>query len=160
MESDWTDVQYLWRMHPIFDWVDDRAGLLCRHDEAPLALVTKLPRHTTMYLMNGSIPNRKSTPLVDEWFGVLVEGGACVKILPMREALAKCGCVLQSMKLSEDGDMLVLRLCETDGKRARASFPRNVKLLNMLEDAERDIPAGESVTVKPFEIVTLGIPMK
>lgn len=91
MESDWTDVQYLWRMHPIFDWVDDRAGLLCRHDEAPLALVTKLPRHTTMYLMNGSIPNRKSTPLVDEWFGVLVEGGACVKILPMREALAKCG---------------------------------------------------------------------
>ena len=64
------------------------------------------------------------------------------------------------MKLSEDGDMLVLRLCETDGKRARASFPRNVKLLNMLEDAERDIPAGESVTVKPFEIVTLGIPMK
>ena len=90
-ESDWTDVQYLWRMHPIFDWVDDRAGLLCRHDEAPLALVCALPRHTTMYLVNGSIPNRRSTPLVDEWFGVLCEGGACVKILPMREALAACG---------------------------------------------------------------------
>ena len=44
-----------------------------------------------MYLVNGSIPNRRSTPLVDEWFGVLCEGGACVKILPMREALAACG---------------------------------------------------------------------
>ena len=92
-----------------------------------------------------NVPLRKAqAPVQEEW----------------REALAKCGCVLQSMKLSEDGDMLVLRLCETDGKRARASFPRNVKLLNMLEDAEREIPAGESVTVKPFEIVTLGIPMK
>lgn len=62
--------------------------------------------------------------------------------------------ILLSMKRSEDGKYIVIRLSEQDGKRGSISFPKKVKLMNMLEDIE-----GEAFTVnyKPFEILTLGV---
>ena len=74
----------------------------------------------------------------------------------IREPLRKTGLHLQSLKLSEDGELLILRLSEQDGRRGCLRFPGRVKLLNMLEDAE-----GESDTVAyhPFEIVTVGVPL-
>ena len=44
-----------------------------------------------IFLLNGSIPNRKSTPLVDKWFGLFYEKGQFVKALPLEEALSLAG---------------------------------------------------------------------
>ena len=71
-----------------------------------------------------------------------------------RKALADSGLWLQSLKLAEDGSMLVARLSEQDGMRRRLECPEKVLRLNMLEDAEGD---GQEIEVRPFEIVTLGI---
>ena len=73
-----------------------------------------------------------------------------------REALCESGLWLQSVKLSEDGKYLVVRLSEQDGKRACLRFPEPVKLLNMLEDIEGE---ADTLSVKPFEIMTVGIPL-
>ena len=51
--------------------------------------------------------------------------------------------------------MLVLRLSEQDGARRLLRCPRKVKLLNMLEDVEGE---ADTLRVKPFEIITVGIP--
>ncbi len=61
---------------------------------------------------------------------------------------------LQAVKQSEDGKMIVIRLCEQDGKRGEIKLSRKVRLLNMLEDIE-----GETDTIKykPFEIITIGL---
>lgn len=74
----------------------------------------------------------------------------------LRSCLTNCGMYLQSLKLSEDGSQLVVRLSEQDGGRGILRFPKPVTMLNMLEDAE-----GQSDTIpyRPFEIITLGIPM-
>ena len=50
--------------------------------------------------------------------------------------------------------MIVIRLCEQDGKRGEIKLSRKVRLLNMLEDIE-----GETDTIKykPFEIITIGL---
>ena len=72
-----------------------------------------------------------------------------------RQALCESGLWLQSAKLSEDGTMLVLRLSEQDGARRLLRCPRKVKLLNMLEDVEGE---ADTLRVKPFEIITVGIP--
>ena len=74
-----------------------------------------------------------------------------------REALCESGLWLQSMKLSEDGTHLVLRLSEQDGRRGTVAFPEDVRPMNMLEDAEGH-PVRD-VEVRPFEIMTIGIPL-
>lgn len=61
---------------------------------------------------------------------------------------------MQAMKFSENGKMIVVRLSEQDGKRGRIRLDKNVKLLNMLEDAEGET---DVIEYKPFEIITIGI---
>ncbi len=84
----WPEVQYLWPLNPIFDWVNDKASLIYNRDEAPLAVLSNLSDDTCFFLMNGSIPNRKSTPLVDEWFGLYYEHGKFVEVMPLERALS------------------------------------------------------------------------
>ncbi len=74
-----------------------------------------------------------------------------------REAVLAGGLWLQAAKRSEDGSMLVLRLSEQDGRRTVLRFGQPVKLLNMLEDVEGE---AQVIPVRPFEIVTVGIPDK
>ncbi len=64
---------------------------------------------------------------------------------------------LQAVKLSEDGERLILRLTEQDGRRGVLRFPFPVKVMNLLEDAEAD---ADAVPYRPFEILTLGIGKK
>lgn len=45
----------------------------------------------SIYVITGSMPNLKSTPLVDEWFGLLYENGKFVKVLSMNEVVQKTG---------------------------------------------------------------------
>ena len=87
-EQIYPEAQYLWPLHPIFDWVNDKASLIFSRDEAPLGVLSNLPEGNTIFLMNGSFPNQKSTSLVDEWFGLRYENGKFVEAMPLREALS------------------------------------------------------------------------
>ena len=51
----------------------------------------KLAKDELIYVISGSIPNRKSTPLVDEWFGIMYEHGAFLKTMDMDEVLSRTG---------------------------------------------------------------------
>ena len=61
---------------------------------------------------------------------------------------------LQAAKLSEDGRMTVIRLSEQDGKRGTIKLDRKIKVLNMLEETEYET---NTITYKPFEIITIGM---
>ena len=87
-EQIYPEAQYLWPLHPIFDWVNDKASLIFSRDEAPLGVLSDLPEGNTIFLMNGSFPNQKSTSLVDEWFGLRYEKGKFVEAMPLKEALS------------------------------------------------------------------------
>ena len=76
-----------------------------------------------------------------------------------QKALCESGLWLQSVKLSEDGKLLVLRLSEQDGGRKLVQFPEKVRVLNMLEDAFEN-EYIDNIPVSPFEILTVGLPMK
>ncbi len=64
---------------------------------------------------------------------------------------------LQTAKLSENGDMIVLRLCEQNGERGVIEIPEEFVLLNMLED---EIGKTKRIEYSPFEIITLGKRLK
>lgn len=88
-ENAWPKTQYLWPLHPIFTWVNDKAGLFYDRDKAPLIALqnTGLKSNEMIFVMTGSMPNRKSTPLVDEMFGLLYRDGSFVEALPMAKIM-------------------------------------------------------------------------
>ncbi len=90
-EKAWPTTQYLWRLHPMFDWVNDKAGLLFKRGEAPLIGLDRLHCNEAIFLFNGILPNRRSTSVVDAWFALrFVDGNFEVK-LDMEEMLAHTG---------------------------------------------------------------------
>ena len=88
-ETAWPKVQYLWKLHPLFSWVNDKCSLLYGRGEAPIVGLTGLKESETIYVVTGSIPNAKSTPLVDEWFGLVYENGAYKETISMNDLMKR-----------------------------------------------------------------------
>jgi alpha-mannosidase len=61
---------------------------------------------------------------------------------------------MQTMKMSEKGHMIVVRLSEQNGKRGKIKLGGKVKILNFLEDV---VDVTDTIEYKPFEIITIGI---
>ena len=87
-ETAWPKVQYLWKLHPLFNWMNDKAGLLFGRGEAPIVgLPDVLSQDEIIFIMTGSIPNNKSTPLIDEWFGLRYKNGVFSESLSMEKVM-------------------------------------------------------------------------
>ena len=89
-ETAWPATQYLWKLHPIFNWIEDKAGVFYKRSEVPvLGLTNSIGTEEILFIVAGLIPNRKSTTVVDEWFGVLYKNDQFDSILSMSEVLQK-----------------------------------------------------------------------
>jgi len=93
MESTaWPTTQYLWSLHPIFGWVNDKASLLCPRNKALVAgIKNNLSEDEAIFVVHGSFPNLKSTPVVDQWFGLLYKDGVFKRALTMQEVIKSTG---------------------------------------------------------------------
>jgi len=119
-ETAWPSVQYLWRLHPIFSWVNDKCGLLYDRGKAPVIGLSKLRPEETIFIVTGSIPNNKSTPLVDEWFALSYVNGKFEKDMEMGEMLSRTGFRNSSIPNAAS-------LTEEDAKDAESLLPDVVK---------------------------------
>lgn len=89
-EIAWPTTQYLWKLHPLFTWINDKSSLLYGRNEAPIiGLADGLGADDIVFVMAGTIPNRKSAPVVDEWFGLYYKNSILQGELSMDEVLAK-----------------------------------------------------------------------
>lgn len=89
-EAAWPATQYLWKLHPIFNWIEDKAGIFYKRSDVPvLGLSQGFETDEMIFIVAGLIPNRKSTPVVDEWFGVYYKNGQFDSILTMSEIMQK-----------------------------------------------------------------------
>ena len=61
---------------------------------------------------------------------------------------------LQAVKKAEDSNMTVIRLSEQNGTRGQIKLDKRVKLLNMLEEVIGEV---DTISYKPFEIITIGV---
>lgn len=90
VEVAWPAVQYLWKLHPIFTWISDRAGIFFNRNEVPvLGISDGMSTDEMIFLVEGLVPNRKSTPVVDEWFGVYYKNESFQAIMSMSEVMQK-----------------------------------------------------------------------
>lgn len=91
-ETAWPTTQYLWPLHPIISWVNDKSTLLFDRGQAPImGIPEKLTKSEIVYVVTCSIPNLKATPLVDEWFGLLYRDAKFVEALTMNEVVRRTG---------------------------------------------------------------------
>ena len=82
---------YLWQGHPILSWAADCASLLFNRGAAPLISSDYLSDGELLFLVAGTISNRRSAPVLDEWFGVHCRGGRVGTIIGIDDAVRRAG---------------------------------------------------------------------
>jgi hypothetical protein len=90
-ESSWATEQLLWELHPVMQWLLDK--VMCRflRHEAPLIVATKLGKGHAAYLFQGVLSNRRSQPVVGEWFAIHLRPGEPLLPGPFEKLLADTG---------------------------------------------------------------------
>lgn len=70
-ERAWPREHYLWRLHPVVEWLNDRmAAAFGRHEAPVLAGVSGLAPTETVFVFAGLVPNRRGHPLLHEWIAI------------------------------------------------------------------------------------------
>ncbi|MCP9808362.1 DEAD/DEAH box helicase [Cyanobium sp. HWJ4-Hawea] len=74
-ESARPELEYLWDLHPLVDWLADRGQITFpRHCAPVLQLSEGLDPGEVVMVFQGTIPNQKGVPVVQEWVAVRFAG--------------------------------------------------------------------------------------
>lgn len=69
--NSWPKFQYLWALHPIMGWLNDKLSLQFKRQQVPIVeWPKKLQADEIIFIVSGRILNQKSVPVIDEWFGL------------------------------------------------------------------------------------------
>ena len=74
-DSSRPELEYLWDLHPLVDWLVDRGQIIfSRHCAPVLELGEGLDPGEVVMVFQGTIPNQKGVPVVQEWVAVRFAG--------------------------------------------------------------------------------------
>ncbi len=78
-DSPWPELQYLWPLHPVMEWLSDRAmNAFGRHTAPVLRLPQQLAADEHWVLVQGGFPNRRGHVHIQAWCAVHLRAGAVV----------------------------------------------------------------------------------
>lgn len=81
-DSAWTPVHYLWPLHPVMQWLSDRAlNAFGRHAAPVLHMGDRLAADENIVLIHGGFPNRRGHLLVHDWVGIVLRGNQVHELL-------------------------------------------------------------------------------
>lgn len=85
------ELEFLWDLHPIVDWLIDRGQIVFQRHCAPvLNIREELEPGEIVMVLQGTIPNQKGNPVIQEWVAVRFLGtGLNVKSVDSFENVAK-----------------------------------------------------------------------
>lgn len=87
--STWPQLQLLWELHPVVQWMEDWAiGSFGRHSAPVLYLPDRLDSDEVWVLLQAGYPNRRGYTPVHDWIAVKVEKG-CAQVVSRRELMTK-----------------------------------------------------------------------
>lgn len=70
----WPDLQLLWPLHPIAQWLDYRLLAQIGRQKAPVLRVARgIAVGEALVLISAVIPNRRGQPMINDWFAVRVD---------------------------------------------------------------------------------------
>lgn len=74
-ENAWPRLQYLWPLHPVVSWINDKMRFLFGRHCAPVLTVEGLEPGEQVVIVSGLLPNRRSQPLLHRWYGASFKAG-------------------------------------------------------------------------------------
>ncbi len=85
------ELEYLWDLHPIVDWLVDRGQIFFKRHCAPVLNINEgLDPGEVVMILQGTIPNQKGNPVIQEWVAVNFIGtGLNVRSVTPFEIIAK-----------------------------------------------------------------------
>lgn len=89
-ESQWPELQLLWDLNPLVEWLNFKLLVAFGRHEAPIVpLPTVLSPGEVFYLMESEIPNRKGQPVIHEWCAVHFQDKLALETLPLADFLER-----------------------------------------------------------------------
>lgn len=88
-EEDWSSLQYLWELHPVVNWINDRGLTLFGRHQAPVISLHELNAGEVVFVMLSVIPNRRGQPLINKWVSVIFQKGKFKQIEDFEETLQR-----------------------------------------------------------------------
>ena len=84
----WPKIQYLWQLHPVMQWLNDKVlSHFGRHQAPILRMPQHLSPNTDVFLLSAVFPNRKSHPLINDWTVITFENGEYKNLQPFDDFL-------------------------------------------------------------------------
>jgi len=101
-DAAWPAVHFLWPIHPVMEWLSDRAlNAFGRHTAPVLRLPDKLAPDEHIVLIHGGFPNRRGHVLIQDWSGVCLKGSKVTERLDWESLKQRLG--LQPGKVPNPG---------------------------------------------------------
>ena len=88
-EEDWSSLQYLWELHPVVNWINDRGLTLFGRHQAPVIGLNELNTGEVVFVMLGVIPNRRGQPLINKWVSVVFRSGKFERVEDFEQTLER-----------------------------------------------------------------------
>lgn len=87
-EHAWPKCHYLWRKHPVIEWLQDRMlGNTGRHEALVMGLNSDLDDDQSIFMASALIPNRKANPVIWSWYAVHCRGDNIISTEPLGDLL-------------------------------------------------------------------------
>jgi hypothetical protein len=81
-ESTWPRLSYLWPLHPVMDWCIEKGIAPFGRQEAPVvSLLEGVAQDEAVVLASALLPNRRSQPMLQEWYAVRFVKGKQKEVL-------------------------------------------------------------------------------
>jgi len=75
-QGEWPREQLFWDLHPVAEWLMDKLMVRFGRHQAPVIISSELQEKDCIYLFQGVISNKRSQPVINDWFGLCGEDGA------------------------------------------------------------------------------------
>lgn len=111
-EESWSSLQYLWELHPVVSWLNDRGITAFGRHQAPAIALNQLQSREVVFVMWGIIPNRRGQPLINKWVSVIFQNQKFKQIEEFEETLQRTELgkePIPNRKLAIDEALLNLR---------------------------------------------------
>lgn len=104
-EHAWPHKHYLWRRHPVVEWLQDRMlANTGRHQALVMGDSSLLQTGEAIFLVSALLPNRKAHPVIWEWYAIYTSHGKVTHATSLEQFFAQHG--MDLMKLPNDNKLV------------------------------------------------------
>jgi superfamily II DNA or RNA helicase len=148
----WPQVQYLWPLHPVAQWLDFKLMALFGRQKAPVIRIpVGMSPGEAIVLVLAQVPNRRGQTMVSEWMGVHLDARAQVRgVMDLEAVISLTG--ITGSDLANDGRPIDVSAIQAALPAVIQTAERHLKPIKQAFDAKcRQRKSEELCKLKTLE---------